>query len=102
MAGECRLDNAISRVNIMEVPDIQNWAQANEFLVTTGYSHHHNMDAFLEIIPRLVERGVAALGIKPKRFITDIPGRLSTAPRRMNCRSSSCRSRRSSPTSYAR
>lgn len=73
LAGECRLDNAISRVNIMEVPDIQNWAQANEFLVTTGYSHHHNMDAFLEIIPRLVERGVAALGIKPKRFITDIP-----------------------------
>ncbi|MFM9278550.1 PucR family transcriptional regulator [Paenibacillus jiagnxiensis] len=73
LAGETRLDNIISRVNIMEVPDIQNWAQANEFLVTTAYSHHHNMDAFLEIIPKLVERGVAALGIKPKRFITEIP-----------------------------
>lgn len=73
LAGESGLDNVISRVNIMEVPDIENWAQANEFLVTTGYSHHHNMDAFLEIIPKLVERGVAALGIKPKRFITEIP-----------------------------
>ncbi|MFB5268275.1 PucR family transcriptional regulator [Paenibacillus enshidis] len=73
LAGETRLDNIISRVNIMEVPDIQNWAQANEFLVTTAYSHHHNMDAFLDIIPELVERGVAALGIKPKRFITEIP-----------------------------
>jgi PucR family transcriptional regulator, purine catabolism regulatory protein len=73
LAGESSLGNIISRVNIMEVPDIENWAQANEFLVTTGYSHHHNMDAFLEIIPKLVERNVAALGIKPKRFIEDIP-----------------------------
>lgn len=73
LAGERCLDNVISRVNIMEVPDIENWAQANEFLVTTGYSHHHNMDAFLEIIPKLVERNVSALGIKPKRFIEQIP-----------------------------
>ncbi len=73
LAGEGNVGNVISRVNIMEVPDIENWAQAHEFLVTTGYSHQYNMDAFLEIIPKLVERKVAALGIKPKRFIADIP-----------------------------
>ncbi|MNW34767.1 Purine catabolism regulatory protein [compost metagenome] len=73
LAGGHSLGNVISQVNIMEVPDIENWAQANEFLVTTGYSHQYNMDAFLEIIPKLVERKVAALGIKPKRFIRDIP-----------------------------
>lgn len=73
LAGGENLGNVISRVNIMEVPDIENWAQAHEFLVTTGYSHQYNMDAFLEIIPKLVERRVAALGIKPKRFIADIP-----------------------------
>jgi PucR family transcriptional regulator, purine catabolism regulatory protein len=73
LAGKSGLSKIINRVNIMEVPDIENWAQADEFLVTTGYSHHHNMDAFLEIIPKLVERGVAALGIKPKRFIAEIP-----------------------------
>lgn len=73
LAGEGELNNTISRVNIMEVPDIENWAQESELLLTTGYSHHHNMDAFLEIIPKLVDRGVAALGIKPKRFITEIP-----------------------------
>lgn len=76
LAGGDHLGNVISRVNIMEVPDIENWAQANELLVTTGYSHQYNMDAFLEIIPKLVERGVSALGIKPKRFIEDIPGRI--------------------------
>ncbi|WP_068784161.1 PucR family transcriptional regulator [Paenibacillus phocaensis] len=73
LAGERGMEGIINRVNIMEVPDIENWAQANEFLVTTGYSHHHNMDAFLEIIPKLAERGVAALGIKPKRFIAEVP-----------------------------
>ncbi|WP_018750298.1 PucR family transcriptional regulator [Paenibacillus sanguinis] len=76
LAGEGGLNNTISRVNIMEVPDIENWAQESELLLTTGYSHHHNMEAFLEIIPKLVDRGVAALGIKPKRFITEIPGKL--------------------------
>lgn len=76
LAGKDRLDNVISRVNIMEVPDIQNWAQANEFLVTTGYSFHNNMDAFLELIPHLVNRGVAAFGIKPKRFIAEIPQKI--------------------------
>lgn len=73
LAGEDKLNNVISRVNIMEVPDIQNWAQANEFLVTTGYSYQNDMNAFLALIPRLVERGVAAFGIKPKRFIAEIP-----------------------------
>jgi purine catabolism regulator len=76
LAGGRNLGNVISRVNIMEVPDIENWAQANELLVTTGYSHQYNMDAFLEIIPKLVERKVSALGIKPKRFIEDIPLRI--------------------------
>lgn len=76
LAGEGGLNNTISRVNIMEVPDIENWAQESELLLTTGYSHHHNMEAFLEIIPKLVDRGVAALGIKPKRFITEIPSEL--------------------------
>lgn len=76
LAGKDRLDNIISRVNIMEVPDIQNWAQANEFLVTTGYSYQNNMDAFLELIPHLVNRGVAAFGIKPKRFIAEIPQKI--------------------------
>ncbi|WP_068505512.1 PucR family transcriptional regulator [Paenibacillus kribbensis] len=76
LAGRNHLDNIISRVNIMEVPDIQNWAQANEFLVTTGYSYQNNMDAFLELIPHLVNRGVAAFGIKPKRFIAEIPQKI--------------------------
>ncbi|KHL94802.1 PucR family transcriptional regulator [Paenibacillus sp. IHB B 3415] len=76
LAGKDRLDNIISRVNIMEVPDIQNWAQANEFLVTTGYSYQNNMDAFLELIPHLINRGVAAFGIKPKRFIAEIPQKI--------------------------
>ncbi|AOZ91073.1 PucR family transcriptional regulator [Paenibacillus crassostreae] len=73
LAGERKLSNIISRVNIMEVPDIQNWVQHNEFLITTGFSYQNNLDEFLTLIPYLVEKGVSAFAIKPKRFITEIP-----------------------------
>lgn len=73
LAGEAGVHNTISRVNIMEVPDIQNWAQSNEFLITTGYSYHDHIEAFLELIPKLAELGIAALAIKTKRFIHEIP-----------------------------
>lgn len=68
-AGKDHLDQKIDRVNIMEVPDIENWAQSGEFLITTGYAYKNDESAFLRLIPQLKERDVAALGIKPKRFI---------------------------------
>jgi len=73
LAGARNLSNIITRVNIMEVPDIQNWAQKHEFLITTGYSYQNNLDEFLNLIPKLVEKGVSAFAIKPRRFIEKIP-----------------------------
>lgn len=73
LAGDKGLGNPISRVNVMEVPDIINWVRSGEFLITTGYSFKDNPVAFLELIPQLVSRGVAALGIKTKRFFDIVP-----------------------------
>lgn len=73
LAGKAYLDNIINHVNVMEVPDIENWVQANEFLMTTGYMYKDSPLQFAELIPKLKERGVAALGIKPKRFLDSIP-----------------------------
>ncbi|WP_410495464.1 PucR family transcriptional regulator [Cellulosilyticum sp. ST5] len=72
VAGEKHLDHIVTRVNIMEVPDIANWAQPNEFLITTGYAFQDHEEAFIELIPKLKRKGIAAFGIKPKRFIKDI------------------------------
>lgn len=73
LAGEQYLDNVINHINVMEVPDIENWVQKDEFLMTTGYMYQDNPLLFAELIPKLKDRGVAALGIKPKRFLEEIP-----------------------------
>ncbi|MGN8644895.1 PucR family transcriptional regulator [Gracilibacillus sp. HCP3S3_G5_1] len=73
LAGKHKLDNLIKRVNVMEVPDVEDWVRPGEFLMTTGYPYRDNPIAFEYLIPKLVEKGVSGLGIKTKRFLEDIP-----------------------------
>lgn len=73
LAGFASISTPIKAVNIMEVPDIYDWSQCTEFLMTTGYSYRKNPLNFLELIPKLKAKGVSALGIKTHRFIEEIP-----------------------------
>lgn len=73
LSGEEHLDHEVERINVMEVPDIENWVQKNEFLMTTGYMYMDTPEMFSTLIPKLKEKNVAALGIKTKRFLEDIP-----------------------------
>jgi purine catabolism regulator len=72
-AGEKGLDRIITRVNIMEVPDILNWVKEGELLLTTVYSIKDDLKAQERLIPELNRRNLAAIGIKPGRYIQDIP-----------------------------
>lgn len=38
LAGEAGLDNAITCVDCMEVPNIESWLRSGELLITTGYA----------------------------------------------------------------
>lgn len=76
LSGEDSLNNCILSANIMEVPDIQNWAQEGDLLVTTGYPFKDYPEKLIMTTKLLVEKGVAALAIKPKRFIDRIPEEL--------------------------
>lgn len=73
ITGREYLDRSVTGVNVMEVPDILNWVRYGEFLITTGYSYKDNPEALADLIPQLAERGVAAVGIKIKRYFRDIP-----------------------------
>jgi purine catabolism regulator len=75
LAGANGMQRAITRVNVMEVPDVIDWVRPGEFLITSGFPFRDQPDKIAEIIPQLVEKGVAALGIKTKRFIDKIPQR---------------------------
>lgn len=73
LTGKEGLERKITRLNVMEVPDIINWVEKGEFLLTTAYSMKDNVEVLDELITELDKKGVAGLGIKTKRYIKEIP-----------------------------
>lgn len=73
LCGRGGLQNFITTVNVMEVPDIVNWVKPGEFLLTTAYSIKDDIQKLNELIPLMKEIGVAGIGIKMKRYIEKLP-----------------------------
>lgn len=73
LCGHGGLDNYITTVNVMEVPDIINWVKPGEFLLTTAYSIKDDIQKLNELIPVMKNIGVAGIGIKMKRYIESLP-----------------------------
>jgi purine catabolism regulator len=73
VAGATGLERVISTVNVMEVPDISSFVESGELLLTTTYPIHNDPRALEQLIPTLVERGLAGLAVKPARYIQAIP-----------------------------
>ena len=73
LAGSEGLKRNITKLNVMEVPDIINWVEEGEFLLTTAYSMKDDIGVLDQLITDLAKKGVAGLGIKTKRYIEEIP-----------------------------
>lgn len=80
VAGVSGLDRVVTRLNVMEVPDIVDWVSPHGLLVTTGYpldslpaDPHRPGSAFAQLIRNLDARGTAALGIKIGRYLDAVP-----------------------------
>ncbi len=73
LAGASGLDRIVSRLNVMEVPDILPWVKPNELLLTTGYPLRDDPEALVALIGELDDRGLAALAIKLHRYIDEVP-----------------------------
>ena len=73
LAGRAGLDRAISRLNVMEVPDVLPWVRPGELLVTTGYALREEPERLTDLIRELDALGVAALGIKLGRYVEHLP-----------------------------
>lgn len=73
LAGALGLSKRITKVNVMEVPDIIEWVSQGEFLLTTAYSIKDNIKILLELIPKLNAKGVVGLGIKVGRYVSELP-----------------------------
>lgn len=73
LAGSRGMSRRITKVNVMEVPDILEWVSEGELLITAAYSIKDNIEILLELIPKLNDKGVAALGIKVGRYVKNLP-----------------------------
>ncbi|QJD85768.1 PucR family transcriptional regulator [Cohnella herbarum] len=73
LGGEAGLNSLISRINVMEVPDVIDWVRPGELLMTTGYPFKHDPEVLVPLIEQLASKGVAALGVKTKRFFDEVP-----------------------------
>ena len=63
----------------MEVPDILDWVKPDELLLTTAYPLRDDPVALDALIPRLAERGLAGIALKPGRYIKEIPASMIEA-----------------------
>lgn len=73
VGGSHGLARPVRAVNVMEVPDILDWVKPDELLLTTAYPLRDDRVALDALVPRLAERGLAGLAVKPARYIKAIP-----------------------------
>lgn len=71
IAGMKGLNQTVSYIDTMEVPNIQPWLKKNLLLITTGYSIKDDADALPRLIRDLKKVGAAGLAVKT-RFLGDI------------------------------
>lgn len=64
LAGEKGLNRVIRCVDSMEIPDISQWLQRGEFLVTTGYALKDNSEALVQVVEALAEKEGSGLALK--------------------------------------
>lgn len=73
VAGHQGLDNQIFFVNIMEVPEVTKWMKGGELLVTAGFAFKDDLDSRKALIYDLAKKNVAAFGIKPGQYFSEVP-----------------------------
>lgn len=77
IAGHAGQHRAITRVNVMESPDIVSWVKPGELLITTGQFIQEGTERFVQLLPELALRGVSAIGITTGRFLKEVPAEVS-------------------------
>lgn len=70
IAGANGLDRIITSVSAMDAPDLFNWIQGNELILTSGYFVKHL--SIYEQIKKVSVKGAAGLAIKLNRYVETI------------------------------
>jgi len=77
LAGDTGIDRLVSGVNVMEVPDIEPYIKPGELLLTTAYPVRERPERLVDLLRLLHSRGLAALAIKPLRYLDRLPAQFA-------------------------
>lgn len=75
-AGAQGLSRLVTGINVMEVPDVEAFIKPGEILLTTGFPVHDQPQRLVALVPQLARHGLAALAIKPMRYLPTLPDEL--------------------------
>ncbi|MCI3926277.1 PucR family transcriptional regulator ligand-binding domain-containing protein [Paenibacillus sp. TRM 82003] len=73
LAGSRGIDRKVSSVNIMDAPDIIQFLQPEQLLLTNAFAIKDTPLDFIRIIDRMAANQGAGIFIKTKRFLQEIP-----------------------------
>ncbi len=73
VAGHAGLARVVTCANVMEVPDIEPWVKPDQLLITTGYPLRDFPQGLASLVSTLDRAGVAALGVKLRRYLRELP-----------------------------
>lgn len=73
LAGEGGLKNRCWHMVVLETPEGIEWLTGGEFLLTSGFAFKDNPEALNTVIARAHKMGVAAIAVKEKRYLHNVP-----------------------------
>ncbi|KMT22115.1 PucR family transcriptional regulator [Clostridium cylindrosporum] len=74
VAGSGGENNIITQVNVMADPDVLNWVDEGELLLTTAYSFNaDNMEEQMNLIKECSKKKLAGIGIKIYPYLNSLP-----------------------------
>ena len=73
IAGKDNIERFVKYVDVMEVPDIDEWLREGVFLLTTGYNIKDDLELQERMIKKMSEVKAGALCIKEGRYLEKIP-----------------------------
>lgn len=73
VAGEAGLDRVVRHVTVMDAPGGYDWIRGDELLLSSAYFLKKDPDIQSRLIPELSRLGIAAIGLKLRRFLDAMP-----------------------------
>lgn len=85
IAGFKGTSNTVTKVNIMADPDILNWVDKGELLLTTAYSFEKdNKELQKSLIKQCYQKGLAGIGIKVSPYLDSLSSEVKDVANKLN------------------